>query len=366
LALIADEIATENSVVERPPEYLDVPYTAVWISSYENPRAIEPLIKLIAQDETGKVKSEIGRFALEKLTGVRYEASHDGRWWTNWWEENKDEINSRIDRAAEPPSGNLYVPNHRRKLLDAEDVADIPAADTLIGGDERKRYVLIGPKKEAPRPADGWRLLLIMPGGSGSPDFHPFVKRIYKKALSEDYLAAQIIAPEWNRWQANKIVWPTKTGPWRGMEFSTEELIDAVIDDIQSKHPIDDRFIFTLSWSSGGPAGYAVSLDEKTRVTGTFVAMSVFHPNQLPPLSRARGHRYFLLHSPQDWIPIRMAREAERSLKENGAVVELQTYQGGHGWRDDPYGKMRTGIEWLESQVSGGEDSANGNSGRSL
>ena len=80
--------------------------------------------------------------------------------------------------------------------------------------------------------------------------------------------------------------------------------------------------------------------------------MSVFYPDTLPPLNRARGHRYFILHSPEDWIKIELAREAERSLKENGATVRFQSYRGGHGWRDDPYGKMRTGIEWLESQVS--------------
>ena len=139
------------------------------------------------------------------------------------------------------------------------------------------------------------------------------------------------------------------------MKFSTEEQIEAVINDIRSKHPIDDRFVFTLSWSSSGPAGYAISLHEKTRVTGSLVAMSVFQPDALPPLSRAKDHRYFILHSPQDWIPIKMAQEAERLLTANGASVKSQSYQGGHGWRaDDPYGKMRMGIEWLESQVGVG------------
>ena len=135
------------------------------------------------------------------------------------------------------------------------------------------------------------------------------------------------------------------------MKFSTEILVDAVIDDVKAKHAIDDRFIFTLTWSSSGPAAYAVSLHEKSRVTGSFIAMSVFKPDQLPPLGSAKGHRYFILHSPQDFIPIKMATKAEDLLTANGATVKLQEYRGGHGWRDDPFGKMRMGIAWLSSQV---------------
>lgn len=208
--------------------------------------------------------------------------------------------------------------------------------------------MLLGPKKGLERPPDGWRLLLILPGGSGSPDSHPFVMRIYKHVLSEKYLAAQVIAPEWNPRQAQRLVWPTKTNPCQGMKLSTEQLVDAVIDDIRGNHSIDDRSIFTLSWSSSGPAAYATSLYPDTQVTGSFVAMSIFRPNQLPSLDRAKDHRYFILHSPQDFIPISQAREAERLLTENGAHVRLKTYQGGHGWRDDPYGNMRMGIQWLE------------------
>ncbi len=243
----------------------------------------------------------------------------------------------------------IDVPKHLRKLPDADDVKDITSVDTRIDDDARKRYVLIGPKAKAEQPDEGWRLLLIMPGGDGSPDYHPFIKRIYKHVLPDNYLAAQIIAPEWTPEQAKKLVWPTKTNPWEGMKFSTEELINSVVDDIGTKHQFDARYVFTLTWSSSGPAAYAISLHEKTRVTGSLIAMSVFKPNKLPSLERAKGHRYFILHSPQDFIPIRMAEDAETKLKENGAAVKLQTYRGGHGWRDDPYGKMRMGIEWLSA-----------------
>src|SRR5262249_24557697 len=71
------------------------------------------------------------------------------------------------------------------------DVADIPAQALQAAGDANKRYFLIGPRKNAKPPAQGYGLLVILPGGDGSADFHPFVKRIYKYALPDRYLAAQ-------------------------------------------------------------------------------------------------------------------------------------------------------------------------------
>jgi predicted esterase len=228
------------------------------------------------------------------------------------------------------------------------DVADIPSQELQAAGDADKRYFLIGPRKGARPPAEGYRLLVILPGGDGSADFHPFVKRIYKNALSDRYLAAQPIAVRWTPGQ--NIVWPTKTNPVAEMKFSTEEFVDAVIKDMAKKHKIDRTKVFTLSWSSSGPAAYATSLQPGRAVTGSFIAMSVFNPNFLPPLKQAKGHAYYLCHSPGDRVcPYRMAKQASNSLAENGARVRLQTYEGNHGWSGDVYDNINQGIEWLEN-----------------
>jgi predicted esterase len=227
------------------------------------------------------------------------------------------------------------------------DVADIPSQDLRAAGDGDKRYFLIGPGKDAKPPSAGHGLVVILPGGDGSADFHPFVRRIYKNALPDGYLAAQPVAPKWTPEQA--IVWPTKTNPVAKMKFPTEEFIDAVIEDVAKKHKIDRTRVFTLSWSSSGPAAYAASLQEARRVTGSFVAMSVFNPKFLPPLKGAKGHAYYLYHSQQDRVcPYRMAEQAGNSLAENGAKVHLRTYEGGHGWRGNVYGEIRDGVQWLE------------------
>jgi len=229
----------------------------------------------------------------------------------------------------------------------AREEVDIP--DHYALGDTNKGYFLNGDKAVAPK--SGFRLLLVMPGGDGGPTFRPFIQRIYDNGLPEGYLVAQLVAPKWDAQQ--QIVWPTEKRPLQGMKFSTESFVSGVIADIERQHRIDTNCIFTLSWSSSGPAGYAVSLASATRVTGSFIAMSVFKPAQLPEPSMARGQSFYLLHSPQDHIPIRMAEAARDLLTENGAKVHLQTYEGGHGWRGDVYGTIRAGVEWLEQQRFG-------------
>ena len=131
------------------------------------------------------------------------------------------------------------------------------------------------------------------------------------------------------------------------------DFVEAVVRDVAGRHSLDERHVFTLSWSSGGPAAYAISLAQKKSITGSYVAMSVFKPEFLPPLKNARGHAYFIDHSPDDRIcPFRMAKAAEQSLEKHGASVRFNTYEGGHGWRGDVYGRIRSGIEWLETHTA--------------
>ena len=229
-----------------------------------------------------------------------------------------------------------------------DDVADVPIRDLRVGEVEEMRYFLIGAEEDAKSPKDGFRLLLVMPGGDGSADFKSFVQRIWKNALSERYLIAQLVAPQWSEDQAEKLVWPTERNPWPKAEFTTETFLQEVIADVEERCELDLEHIYTLSWSSGGPAAYAYSLTKGTRVTGSFVAMSVFKPDQLPKLSAAKGQAYYLLHSPEDFIPIRMAEDAKKRLEKARAEVVLKTYEGGHGWRGDVYGMLREGIGWLE------------------
>jgi predicted esterase len=228
-----------------------------------------------------------------------------------------------------------------------DDVADVPSQDLRAGKEEQMRYFLIGPRAELKAPEKGFGLLIVLPGGDGSADFHPFVKRIAKYALPETYLVAQPVAVKWSPQQ--QITWPTEKVRVPGMKFSTEKFVSAVVKDVAGKHKLDPERIFTLSWSSGGPAAYACSLSEK-KIKGSLIAMSVFKPKDLPALSNANGRSFYLYHSPQDRIcPFWMAEQAVKVLEKNGAKVKLTTYEGGHGWRGPLYDDLRAGIEWLEN-----------------
>jgi predicted esterase len=220
-----------------------------------------------------------------------------------------------------------------------DDVADVPSQDLRAGKDDNKRFFLIGPRKNARVPRRGFGLVVVLPGGPGGADFHPFVKRIFKYAIPDGYLVAQPVAVKYP-------VWPTEKN--QAMKFTTEQFVADVIKEVRGKHKIDAKKTFTLSWSSSGPAAYAISLSDKT-VAGSFIAMSVFKPNELPSLEKAKGHAYYLYHSPDDEVcPYRMARQAAKDLKKNGATVKLQTYKGGHGWKAGLYDHIREGIVWLE------------------
>jgi predicted esterase len=245
----------------------------------------------------------------------------------------------------------LSAPTLARADDDDDDIKDVPAQDLKIGKDENKRYFLIGPTKDAKAPAAGFGLVVVMPGGPGTADFHPFVKRIYKNAIPEGYVVAQPVAVKWNAKQ--EIVWPTAKDKDAidGLKFTTEEFVDAVIGDVSAKHKINPARVFTLSWSSSGPAAYATSL-ANPKVRGSFVAMSVFKPDRLPKLDAAKGHAYFLYHSPDDRVcPYRMAEQAKKDLEKAGAKVKLEDYDGGHGWRGPLYDNIAIGIKWLESNA---------------
>jgi predicted esterase len=229
------------------------------------------------------------------------------------------------------------------------DISDMTVREMRAGGDAMKRYFVIHRPVDPPK--DGWRTLFVLPGGSGDAQFQPFVTRIAKNALPENYLVVQLVAPVWSPQQAENVVWPTDQSNLREVKFSTREFFLAVRSEVGKAHKLDPRYSFTLTWSSSGTNGYGLSLSSKSGVTGTFVAMSVFTPALLPPLTAAKGHPYFIYHSPTDFIPIANAEAARDALEKAGAVVKLQTYDGGHGWKGDVFGDIRKGVHWLEQQA---------------
>ena len=232
-----------------------------------------------------------------------------------------------------------------------DEFEGFPCVERTIGENEKKTYFQIGPKTSGEMPEAGWKVLFILPGGDGSADFHGFCRRIHMNALPDGYIAIQLVAHAWSD-DDNRTVWPTEFVNPQKAEFTTETLIAESLVDVASHVEFDSKHVFALGWSSGGPPVYAASMTEGSPITGSFVAMSVFREAWMPDLSKAKEHPYFVFHSPDDWINIdEHARPAVKALKEAGATAKLQTYRGGHGWRDDPFGNIRKGVTWLEQQV---------------
>jgi predicted esterase len=229
------------------------------------------------------------------------------------------------------------------------DIKDVSNEDRTVAGDAKMRYFLIGKGKQ---PANGYKVLFVLPGGDGSAEFNPFIRRIWKGALPEGYLICELVAPKWSEEQFQQIVWPTNKQRWATMKFSTEQFLDAVLADVQKSVKVDPAHVYSLSWSSGGPAAYAASLSSRS-IRGSLVAMSVYKPDQLPPASGAKGRGYYILHSPTDFIPMTFPRKAQEELTKAGAKVTVETYEGGHGWHGDVFGMIRKGVEWLEKNSGG-------------
>ena len=381
-----DDEPVERMVTElaRRQEANDVLWTSSLgraIGDRGDPRAIPLLIEIVRpMDEQGVAQGV--HDALGKLTRVGYEESHDGAWWRAWWQKNKARFEDppraeqpwwegrdavrpaeRAKQERDPaqpaptpwwdrgdaaqPAAAPDQPNASPKPIKGDD--EIEVADLRAGGDAYKRYLLIGPKANAAEPADGWKLLLVLPGGDGSAEFHPFVRNMAKRAVPDGYLVAQLVAPKW-RDDENRVVWPTAGLPDDRMKFTTEAFIAAVVDDATSRKKVDRKHVCALGWSSGGPPVYSSSVTEGTPLTGAFVAMSVFHPNTMPPLAAAKGKSYYLLHSPTDFIKMKFPEDAKAKLTEAGATVHLETYEGGHGWHGDVFGHIRRSVDWLEQQ----------------
>jgi predicted esterase len=235
----------------------------------------------------------------------------------------------------------------------ADDVKDVPAKELHAANDEKKRWFLIGPAKtesgSEKAPPAGYALLLVLPGGDGAAAMTSFVRRIFKECCPKDWLVAELVSV---RWPNSEVIWPTRQSNVAGAKFTTEEFVDAVVADVvkTQKVKIDPGRVYQLGWSSGGPAEYAISLEERPPVTASYIAMSVFFETQLEKeLKNAKGRAFFLDHSPDDkTCKFENAERAQARLKKEGATVELVTYQGGHGWPPDVYERMKKGFAWLE------------------
>lgn len=335
-----------NSSLNDPTEFHNMLWTlSAACARIRDHSTIPTLIAIINADNTHHSIYGVGHFGLAPLTGVKYDESHNGAWWTDWWNANRASLPENA-RDLELPILTTSFP--RRALLSGDD---IPSQDLKIGDDPNRRYILFGPDAHSTQPASGWGLVVVLPGGDGSDEFRSFVSNIAAKGVPDGLIVAQAVAPRW-RDDADRIVWPTTRLPDDAMAFPTESFINAIITDVSSRLTIDPSRIYALGWSSGGPPVYTAAFEPDSPLRGAVVAMSVFKPELLPPIDGAKGRAFRILHSEADAIPIRMARQAVADLRAAGITSEITLYEGGHGWHGDAYGLIRRSFEWVEQQAA--------------
>lgn len=323
----------------------ELPALSTKLAKTKDPRGILLMIASIDADNTHATIYGVGGFGLADITKVQYADEHDAGWWRSWWERSKAAYPADVQKMDFPTfKGFESKPNV--KVPDADDVRGIPTKACYAEGDRNKLYILSGSLAKVP--ASGFKLLIVMAGGDGSIDFNPFIRRVQMNALGDDYLVAHMVATKWT--SSQEIIWPTTGLKVDGMKFTTEEFIESVVRDVKKQVKLNPKDIFTLGWSSSGPAVYAHALSKDRSTTGAFSAMSVYNPSQLPTDPKIEGFPIFILHSPEDkTCPYWMAEKAKSDLTTKGAKVSFETYGGGHGWVEDPFTHIANGIHFLES-----------------
>jgi predicted esterase len=244
----------------------------------------------------------------------------------------------------------------------AQEISSAVSVQQRTAGTNSEQEYFLIEHKSGTEPGKALGLILILPGGPGSADFLPFCANVLMLyGIPADFVVAELVAPQWSK-DENRVVWPGRAFPDPHSQFTSEEFLAAVTKDVCGLRKIDERYIFTLGWSSSGHVLYSVSLSDP-RVRGSIIAMSRFLPARLGKLDQARGKNYFLYHSPEDQIcPFNEAQLAEQMLKEHGAKVKLVSYSGGHGWAPNTYycDRIKEGIEWLRGINSGPQHAADG------
>ncbi|HKB42079.1 MAG TPA: hypothetical protein VKD72_36975, partial [Gemmataceae bacterium] len=133
-------------------------------------------------------------------------------------------------------------------------------------------------------------------------------------------------------------------------EFTTEAFLAAVIAEVITKEVIDERFVFTLGWSSSGHVLYSAST-RVPKVRGSVIAMSRFLPDRSVETDKLKSKAYYLYHSAEDMVrPFADAELAVKTLKEYEAEAKLISHRGGHGWVPFTFyaDRIKEGILWLK------------------
>ncbi|MDD5008940.1 MAG: hypothetical protein PHC68_11160 [Syntrophorhabdaceae bacterium] len=231
-------------------------------------------------------------------------------------------------------------------------IEGIKSVQREVHNNSNMKYWVLAPKNI---PKEGFGLIVVLAGGDGDGGKNvPFWENVIMRSLEDRYIVVLPVAPKWDKNQ--EITWPTDRhrDTVKGMQFTTEEFVSELVDEIVKENKINSNHIWLHGVSSGGPAVYTISLSHPACFKGYYVLSSVFKIDWLPSLYLAKGKKYYIQHSQEDKIcPFWMAKKAAFQLRENGAIAELDLFQGPHGYpfkegHPDWY-SIKAAFSWLEN-----------------
>ncbi len=312
-----------------------------------DPQVIPILIGVMEADDTTGMNFALGQ-ALSRLTEVNFMEKHDGEWWHGWW---------MLHKARFPTAKNIAIPVLKPSAMAATEFhVRHKYAYHAMAYDPQHAYWLVSPgfvetasvhsgarPKADTVPSLG--LIVVLASAEVTEEtVANFWMTASEKAFKSRYYIA-IVFPQSHMLRATSA---EATQESEGMG----KLAGMIVREVMRKSPIDPVHVFLMGAADSGMETYACSLAPQTPFKGFYLLASPFASAQLPPLTNAKGRRYFIAHSEQDKITgIWTANAARQLLVRNGAKVKLTLYHGGHGYdfKDDPWLTMGQAIDWLES-----------------
>ena len=78
----------------------------------------------------------MGYFGLGQMTGVKYDESHDGAWWGEWWEKKKRQYPPEVQEMEIP----TLEPRDSSKAEKQEGPEDVPRVSWGLAGSKPRSY----------------------------------------------------------------------------------------------------------------------------------------------------------------------------------------------------------------------------------
>jgi predicted esterase len=359
LALIQADLGKQEKSLEHFRKAMD----AYPVKTYSEPSK-HSYFQHLANQTAGKVWELRGVEEAEKFILKLFKESPKFQYfYESWWKEQYaakgqdaryrpllGEVMKGYEAKIETDkeNGDLYRAYRRQLKVDMESGGE-PEERTAAKNPMMKYFAL----KPARMPAgQAVPLLLVLPGGHGQAvEFLPFARRLFAEA-GREYVFAVLSAPVWEPDNPDRIVWPKKQDRIAQARFTTETFVKAVYEELTRDGPADPKQAFVFGWSSGGPAVYSTALStDMPAFAGYYILASVFRPETLPPLEGARNKRFYLQQGTADRVTaFHWAQAAKQKLAANGARVNLESFDGGHGFAmPDVYRSFRRALRWLEA-----------------